>query len=70
MEDKSTVPAWLLSELLLTHGVFNEDRTAVIGRPNAHLSAVLNEGRGAPATTTVYLNKFPEALKRLADEGY
>ena len=72
--DAKVPPQWLLSELNLTDGVFNSDKTAVTGRPNAHLGAVLNTGSGAaPAVVPVYLTKLNdwEAIKkRLADEGF
>jgi hypothetical protein len=70
MPNSKPLPQEVLNELNLTDGVLNEDRTAVIGRPNAHLSAVLNTGSGAPSTTTVYLSKFPKVKKRLDDEGF
>jgi hypothetical protein len=73
MANHSEVPAWLLNELFLTDGVFNHDRTTVIGRPNAHLNAVVNTGQGAvPATVPIDLTKRAdwEAIKtRLTDEG-
>jgi hypothetical protein len=63
MDNRSRVPAWLLNDLFLSDGVFNEAMTAVIGRPNAHLRAVLDVGNGAPAQTTVRLDE--EQQKRL-----
>ena len=73
MTNHSEVPAWLLNELFLTDGVFNHGKTTVTGRPNAHLSAVLNTGQGAaPATVPVDLTKrvdWEAIKKRLTDEG-
>jgi hypothetical protein len=59
----SEVPAWLLNDLNLTDGAFDETKRAVIGRPNAHLRAVLDTGNGAPAQITARLNE--EQQKRL-----
>jgi hypothetical protein len=60
------VPRWLLEDLFLTDGVFTDDtRTAVTGRPNAHLQAVLNTGGGPSWTRTVHLTK--EQKQRLTD---
>ena len=74
MPDNSKLPPkWLLNEVGLLDGVFNEDGTAVVGRPDAHNSAVLNVGSGPPATVRVDLKKRAgwEAIqKRLADEGF
>ncbi|HMF74446.1 MAG TPA: hypothetical protein VK604_02180 [Bryobacteraceae bacterium] len=56
----------MLEELFLTTGVFNEDKTAVIGRPNAHLSAVLNTGSGTPNERHVLLNVSQK--ERLQDD--
>jgi len=73
MNRHSTVTAWLLNEVGLLDGVFSEDGTEVVGRPNAHNSAVLNVGHGSPAIITVNLSRRAdwEAIKqRLIDEGY
>jgi hypothetical protein len=70
MPNSKPLPQWALNHLNLTDGVLSADRTAVIGRPNAHLSTVLNTGSGARSATTVYLSKFPEVKKRLEDEGF
>jgi hypothetical protein len=52
---KTPVPAWLLSDLFLDAGEFSEDGKSVTGRPNTHLSAVLNVGNGSPSIHTVRL---------------
>ena len=73
MANHSEPPAWLLDELFLIDGVFNNDRTTVTGRLNAHARAVLNEGGGPPSTVTINLTKRAdwEAIKqRLAHEGF
>jgi hypothetical protein len=62
-DNTSEVPAWLLNDLNLTDGAFDEAKTAVIGRPNAHLRAVLDTGNGPPAQITARLNE--EQQKRL-----
>jgi hypothetical protein len=62
-KNTSEIPVWLLNDLNLTDGTFDETKTAVIGRPNAHLRAVLDTGNGAPAQITARLSE--EQQKRL-----
>jgi hypothetical protein len=50
-------PPWLLNDVGLIEGVFNDERTAITGRPDAHNSAVLNIGNGPPSLVTVDLTK-------------
>lgn len=60
-EEHVGVPAWLLSQLFLKHGVFNDDRTAV------------SSGSEALGTFSMDLTKRAdwEAIKkRLADDGF
>jgi hypothetical protein len=62
----------LLDDIGLTDGQF-ESRTVVIGRPNAHNSAVLNVGSGPPSNIRIDLikrNNWEELKKRLVDEGF
>jgi hypothetical protein len=62
---KRPVPRWLLDELFLDEGEFNDDETIVIGRPNNHLSAVLNVGHGTPSRTECKLTAAQiERLKK------
>ena len=63
---KHEVPPWLLNDLFLGSGTFNEDRTIVTGRPNAHRSAVLNIGHGAPSVVSDKLTE--EQMLRLERE--
>jgi hypothetical protein len=64
MNNLPQVPAWLLEDMFLADGTFtDEGRTAVTGRPNTHLRAVLDVGNGAPQVTTVRLNE--EQKRRL-----
>ncbi|HEX6881253.1 MAG TPA: hypothetical protein VF135_12865 [Terriglobales bacterium] len=67
------MPGWLLHELFLLDGVFNDDRTIVTGRPNAHAGAVLNVGYGAPGRVSVDLTRradWQSIRERLASEGF
>jgi hypothetical protein len=71
--DLNVPPRWLLDEVGLVDGEFSENRTAIVGRPNAQNSAVLNVGHGPPATVTVYLRKrddWEANRKRLVNEGF
>ena len=71
--DSKVSSKWLLNDVGLISGVFNDDRTAVDGRPDAHNSAVLNVGNGPPATVRVDLtkrNNWDAIKKRLADEKF
>jgi hypothetical protein len=62
------VPKWLLEELFLSSGSFTDDtETSVVGRPNPHLSAVLNTGRGSP-TSTKSISLTEAQLQRLHDQ--
>jgi hypothetical protein len=67
--DISEVPAWLLDELLLATGVFNETKTAVIGRPNPHLGAVLNTGGGVPSEVSFSLNEAQQRRIGVSEGG-
>ena len=60
-EEHVDVPAWLLSQLFLKHGVFNNDRTGVIC------------GSEALGTFSIDLTKRADwegTKQRLADEGF
>jgi hypothetical protein len=60
-EEHVDAPAWLLSQLFLKHGVFNNDRTAVIC------------GSETLGTFSIDLTKRADwegTKKRLADEGF
>jgi hypothetical protein len=70
MQDSKPVPKWALMELNLLDGSINAEKATITGRPNPHLSAVLDTGSGAPSFATVNLSKFPDLKKRLEDEGY
>jgi len=61
------VPSWLLDDLFLADGVFNEARTAVIGHPTAHLRAVLDTGNGTPPVVTLPLTE--DQKRRLYQAG-
>lgn len=74
MPESLKAPAWFLKEFCLLDGFFNEDRTAVVGRCNAHMSVpLLASGvidKPFPQAT-VEIEKVGEATrKRLADEGF
>lgn len=62
------VPRWLLEDLFLVDGAFtDETKTAVVGRPNAHLTAVLNTGSAARRVHRIHLNQ--DQKKRLAESN-
>jgi hypothetical protein len=74
MPESLKAPAWFRKESCLLDGFFNEDRTAVVGRCNAHMSVpLLASGvidKPFPQAT-VEIEKVGEATrKRLADEGF
>jgi hypothetical protein len=74
MPESLKAPAWFLKESCLLDGFFNENRTAVAGRCNAHMSVpLLASGfidKPFPQAT-VEIEKVGEATrKRLADEGF
>ena len=65
-------PRWLLEDIGLTDGHF-ENRTVIVGRPDAHNRAVLNTGSGPPATVRIDLtlrNNWDQIAKRLTNEGF
>jgi hypothetical protein len=75
MQDQTKLaPRWLLIEVGLTDGIFEDGgTTVVVGRPDAHNSAVLNVGNGPPKSTRVDLTKrndWDTLKKRLTDEGF
>jgi len=60
MDNFSSVPSWLLNQLFIKNGVFNQDRTAVVS------------GQDAPHTFSIDLTQRTdwEAIKkRLSEEG-
>jgi hypothetical protein len=74
MPESLKAPAWFLKEFCLLDGFLNEDRTAIVGRCNAHMSVpLLASGvidKPFPQAT-VEMEKVGEATrKRLADEGF
>jgi hypothetical protein len=73
MSDNSKLsPRWLLNEVGLLDGLLNEDKTVVVGRPDALNSAVGNVGNGPPATIRVDLRNradWKAIQERLANEG-
>jgi hypothetical protein len=65
---------WFLKKFCLLDGFFNENRTAVVGRCNAHMSVPLLASRVIDKPfpqATVEIKKVGEATrKRLAGEGF
>jgi len=66
MANTPEVPAWLLNDLFMTDGAFNEARTEVTGRPNPHATSVLDTGKGRPSHVTVRLKE--DQKRRLEEE--
>jgi hypothetical protein len=50
---------------MLTGGVFNENKTAVIGWPNAHHQTVLDTGHGPPTQVTIPLSEEEQRRLRM-----
>ena len=73
MPTQSNIPPhWLLQEVGLIDGRFDDNKQAIVGRPNAHNAAVLNVGGGSPPTVRIDLKIRPnweQIKKRLTDEG-
>ena len=55
MTPADPVPAWLLNEMNLDDGRFDEGGRTVTGQPKKRLRAALNVGHGAPRSLTVSL---------------
>ena len=73
MAEPLKVPVWLLSQLFLKGGVFNDDRTAVLSAYHPKESAVLNPGSDTHGTFSIDLTRragWESIKKRLADEGF
>jgi hypothetical protein len=57
MTPADPVPAWLLKQVGLDDGKFDEGGRTVTGQPNKRLRAVLNVGQSAPRSLTVSLTE-------------
>jgi hypothetical protein len=54
--NKNTGPSWLLNDLMLVDGKFDDGGLTVTGRPSLHLRAVLDAGQGCTPVVTLRLS--------------